>query len=88
MASCWISKISLLFCSRRGCYHIFSVVLRTYHLFDLFNRSIISYTMAHGAGGFFLGLLVGAITAIFMILSARIGMEAFLSLVAIRDRFA
>jgi hypothetical protein len=42
--------------------------------------------MAKGAGGFFLGLFVGLLTAIFMILSARIGMEAFLSLVAIRDR--
>ena len=49
---------------------------------------IVSFTKALGAGGFFLGLLVGAIYFLLSIIASRIVSEVVLSVFVIRDSIA
>jgi len=53
--------------------------------FIQFISNIVLYTVELGAGGFFLGLLIGAIIFIALLLFGRITSEIFLSIFAIRD---
>jgi len=51
----------------------------------LFISTIVAYTILHGAGGFFWGFFVGLLSALGLILAARVSAEVVLSIFEMRD---
>ncbi|EFA83077.1 hypothetical protein PPL_03865 [Heterostelium album PN500] len=62
-------------------FYYFCLILAVF----FFLSEIIIFTIASGAGGFFLGLLYGTLQLLATIFAARIGCEVLLSIFDIRD---
>ncbi len=85
MASFWsCSYWLLLFIGH--CFHSIHKVNVDIMSLTLLSNLVI-FTVNMGAGGFFLGLLIGGLTVIGMVIFGRISVEVMLSIFSIRDRY-